>query len=171
MISLIAAIARNNAIGVKNALPWHLPKDFAWFKSCTAGKAVIMGRKTFDSLGRPLPKRLNIVISRNPPQDVTHENILWATSLEHAIDIAEKHKDKWGDEHMIIGGGEIYNQSLNFADRLYLTEVDCMIDNADAFFPIFDKTQWHVTLLEQHEQEKGADSIRPAFNIMQYDRL
>lgn len=175
MISLIAAISRNHAIGVQGALPWHLPKDFAWFKSCTAGKAVIMGRKTFDSLGRPLPKRLNIVISRNPPQENTaQENLLWATSLPQALQLAQQHQAQWGDEIMVIGGGEIYTQALPLADRLYLTEVDYTVEDADAFFPVFDKTQWQATLIaahaQEHAQEKEADIIRPAFTIMQYDR-
>lgn len=170
MISLIAAVARNNAIGVNGTLPWHLPKDFAWFKSCTGSKTIIMGRKTFDSLGRPLPKRLNIVISRQPPENETQENVLWATSLQQAFDIASRHAAQWGDEFMVIGGGEIYAQALPHADRLYLTEVDYTPDNADAFFPAFDKAQWKATVLETHAQEKEADIIRPAFTIMQYDR-
>lgn len=168
MIALIAAVAENNAIGIQGALPWHLPKDFAWFKSCTAGKSIIMGRKTFESIGRPLPNRLSIVISRTTPQDGTNQdNVIWTTSISEAMSIAQEHAPQWGDEFLIIGGGEIYNQSLAIADRLYLTEVACTPDNADAFFPAFDKSQWKRTILESHE----AEDIRPAFNIVQYDRL
>lgn len=176
MISIIAAIGRNRVIGIDGNLPWHLPRDFAWFKSCTQGKAIIMGRKTFESLGRPLPKRLNIVISRNPPSHNEHDNVLWATSLPQAIDMAQAQADTWGDEIMIIGGGEIYTQALSIADRLYLTEVNYAPENGDAFFPEFDATQWQRQIIESYPQEhipeteKEAEIIRPSFDIVQYDR-
>lgn len=167
MISLIAAVAENNVIGIRGQLPWHLPKDFAWFKSCTSGKPIIMGRKTFESLERPLPKRLNIIISRNPP-DVTPQNdVIWVTSLEQAFDVARDHSANWGREFMVIGGGEIYAQALPLADRLYLTEVACAPAEGDAHFPMFDKTKWQRIVLQSHP----ADENRPAFSVVQYDRI
>lgn len=166
MISLIAAIAENNVIGIRGQLPWHLPKDFAWFKSCTSGKPIVMGRKTFDSLERPLPKRLNIIISRTP-SDMVQENVIRTISLENAIQAAQNNAAEWGNEIMIIGGGEIYTQALPLADRLYLTEVACTPKEGDAFFPSFDKSQWQRTVLNQY----GAEENRPAFDIVQYDRL
>lgn len=178
MISLIAAVARNHVIGIQGKLPWHLPKDFAWFKACTKGKAIIMGRKTFESLGRPLPHRLNIIISRKPQDNDDTEHVIWATSLSRAIQIAKahtvEHADKWDKEIMIIGGGEIYAQAMPIADRLYLTEVDYTPENGDAFFPPFAENDWKRTVLEMHAAErlteKGTEIIRPFFEIVQYDR-
>lgn len=165
MISLIAAVAENNAIGMRGQLPWHLPKDFAWFKATTRGKCIIMGRKTFESLGKPLPHRLNIIISRTPKENTV--DTAWVTSLEDAIATAKKSAAQYGDEIMIIGGGEIYTQALPIADRIYLTEVACAPVESDAFFPSFDKSAWKKTVREEHE----ADENRPAFNIIQYDRI
>lgn len=162
VISLIAARARNNVIGVKGALPWHLPADFAWFKKTTLGKPVIMGRKTFESIGRPLPQRLNIVISRTTGGDET-DMLCWTTSLEAALEIA---KQQGSDEIMIIGGGELYRQAIPIADRLYLTEVALDVAG-DAFFPDFDTTQWQRTLMEEH----GEQDSKPAFAIYRYDRI
>ncbi len=164
-ICMIAAIGHNFGIGLNGKLPWHLPKDFAWFKSQTLNKSVIMGRKTSDSLGRPLPNRLNIVISRKP-QQVFQPNIVWVHSLEDALTIAKTNSDYQADETMIIGGGEIYSQALNKADRLYLTEVH-VNPQADAFFPAFDKSKWTKTILSSH----AAEDDKPAFEITKYDRL
>lgn len=164
-ICLIAAIGQNFGIGHNGKLPWHLPQDFAWFKSQTLNKSIIMGRKTFASLHRPLPKRLNIVISRQP-QQVFEPNIVWVGSLEDALTIAKTHPDYQTDEAMIIGGGEIYSQALSFADRLYLTEVK-MTPEADAFFPAFDKAKWTKKILAQHASEDD----QPAFVITQYDKI
>lgn len=161
MISLIAAIGKNNALGLNGKLPWHLPEDFAWFKSQTLGKPMIMGRKTFDSFGgRPLPKRVHIVISRTPQQDT--DQVIWVASLDDAIAVAKKLTP---DEIMIIGGGEIYTQSLPIIDRMYLTQVDATPD-ADAFFPEFDQKQWTPHIIAEH----ATADTQPAFTIMQYDR-
>lgn len=161
MISVIAAVARNYTLGMHGKLPWHLPEDFAWFKSQTLEKPIIMGRKTFDSLGKPLPKRLNIVISRHPQEDAS--NLLWTTSLESGIELA---KNNGHDEIMIIGGGEIYSQAIRIADRLYLTEIAADYEG-DAFFPNFDKSKWNKTILSEHPANNG----QPAFTITQYDRI
>jgi dihydrofolate reductase len=160
-ISLIAAIARNNVIGVDGKLPWHLPEDFKWFKATTLDKPIIMGRKTFDSIGRkPLPKRFHIIISREKQEN--SEQVAWATSLQEAIDIARAQN---AEEAMIIGGAQIYAESLALAERIYLTEVD-MAPTGDAFFPEFDKSKWQRTIIASH----AANGDKPAFDIVQYDR-
>lgn len=167
-ICLIAAVGQNFAIGHNGKVPWHLPKDFAWFKAQTIGKCVIMGRKTFDALYepyKPLPKRLNIVISRGPQQFFA-PNVAWVHTLEDALTIAKINEEYKSDEIMIIGGGEIYSQALKIADRLYLTEIMASPE-ADAFFPAFDKSKWVKKTLQEVPAEEG----RPAFSITQYDRL
>ncbi|MDF5451904.1 dihydrofolate reductase, partial [Vibrio parahaemolyticus] len=113
IISMIAAMADNRIIGKDNQMPWHLPADFAWFKRCTMGKPVVMGRKTYESIGRPLPGRLNIVISRDETLKI--EGVTTVTSIEQALEVA-------GDveEVMIIGGGAIYTTCLPMANKLYV---------------------------------------------------
>jgi dihydrofolate reductase len=162
MISLIAAVAKNYTLGMNGKMPWHLPADFAWFKSRTLEKSIIMGRKTFDSFrGKPLPKRFHIVISRTPQPD--QENVVWVSSLEQAITVA---KSKTDDEIMIIGGGDIYSQSILLADRLYLTEIAATYEG-DAFFPAFDKSKWQKKIISEH----AAENNQPAFAITQYDKI
>ncbi|MCG6310112.1 type 3 dihydrofolate reductase [Vibrio alginolyticus] len=127
IISMIAAMADNRIIGKDNQMPWHLPADFAWFKRCTMGKPVVMGRKTYESIGRPLPGRLNIVISRDETLKI--EGVTTVTSIEQALDVA-------GDveEVMIIGGGAIYASCLPMANKLYVTHIEAAIDG-DTQFP------------------------------------
>ncbi len=161
IISLIAAVGKNNVIGVDGKLPWHLPEDFKWFKSVTMDKPIIMGRKTFDSIGRkPLPKRFHIIISRTKQSDT--EQVAWATSLQEALDIARAQQ---AEEVMVIGGAQIYAESLPLADRIYLTEVD-MAPTGDAIFPVFDKSKWQRTIIATH----AATDDKPAFEIVQYDK-
>lgn len=164
-ICLIAAVGQNFAIGHNGKLPWHLPADFAWFKAQTLNKSIIMGRKTFESLNRPLPMRLNIVISRGPQQNF-EPNVVWVHSLEDALTIAKINEEYKSDEAMVIGGGEIYSQAVKIADRLYLTEVS-VSPAADAFFPAFDKSKWTKKVLSEHVAENG----QPAFTITQYDKF
>ena len=146
-LSLIVAAARNHAIGLNNKMPWHLPEDLKYFKRVTLGKPVIMGRNTFESIGRPLPGRPNIVISRNA--DYKAEGITLVTSLDEALAAAERLLPAGQDEVMVIGGAQIYAQALPLATRLYLTEVDAEPE-ADAFFPAFDRSQWHEEARETH---------------------
>ncbi|GAA5101546.1 dihydrofolate reductase [Wohlfahrtiimonas larvae] len=128
-ISLIVAIAQNGTIGINNSLPWHLPDDLAFFKKSTINKPIIMGRKTYESLGRPLPKRDNIVISRNPaPQDLP-ENVFYFNTLEAAI-LAYQNTP----EVMIIGGAQLYCSALPYMNRLYLTIVESEVEG-DTFLP------------------------------------
>jgi dihydrofolate reductase len=135
-ISIISALAENRAIGKDNRLLWHIPEDLKRFQKLTRGHVVIMGRKTFESIGRALPKRVNIVISRD--LDFKPENCLVASSFEDAL---EKARQMEKDEIFIIGGGQVYNQAIGQADKLYLTIVPGSYE-ADTFFPdysVFDK--------------------------------
>ena len=134
IISLITAMDRNRLIGNNNQLPWHLPADFAHFKSVTMGKPVIMGRKTYESIGKPLPGRTNIVLSRDP--DIRFEGVACVSSFEQALLLVAD-----AEEVMVIGGSTIYEMLLPRANRLYLTYVDAEFEG-DAWFPEFDKDQW-----------------------------
>jgi dihydrofolate reductase len=141
-LSLIAALGENRVIGVDNSMPWHLPGDFKYFKATTLGKPIIMGRKTWDSLGRPLPGRLNIVVSRQT--DLVLHGAEVYPSLEAAIVRAEAWAKEQGvDEVMLIGGAQLYAQGLAQADRLYLTRV-ALSPEGDAWFPEFDLKAWKL---------------------------
>jgi len=142
-IALIVAVSQNNVIGRDNQLPWHLPEDLQYFKSVTMGKPILMGRKTFDSIGRPLPGRKNIVITRDPQW--TAEGVEVVNSLEDAMAAgAEACEATDSDEIMVIGGAQIYRDCLPMADRLYLTRVEAEVEG-DAFFPKIDFNQWQKT--------------------------
>jgi dihydrofolate reductase len=143
-ISLIVAMAQNRVIGRDNKMPWHLPEDLRYFKRITLNKPVVMGRNTFESIGRPLPQRTNIVISRNPGYRI--DGALVVNSLEAAL---QKCRDLNAEEAMIIGGAQIYAQALPLADRLYLTEVAAVIDG-DASFPDFERKLWQEVARESH---------------------
>lgn len=139
-LSLIAALARNRVIGVDNSMPWHLPGDFKYFKATTLGKPIIMGRKTWDSIGRPLPGRLNLVVSRQPGLLLEGAEVL--DSLDAAVQRAEAWARANGaQEVMLIGGAQLYEQALPHAQRLYLTRVD-LEPAGDAWFPAFDERLW-----------------------------
>ena len=140
-VALIVAVSQNNVIGRDNELPWHLPEDLQYFKSVTMGKPILMGRKTYDSIGRPLPGRTNIVITRDPGWAA--EGVVVVNSLEDAISAgAEACKAADSDEVMVIGGAQIYRDCLPIAEKLYLTKVEAEVDG-DAFFPKIDMDQWH----------------------------
>ena len=143
-LSLIAALDRNFAIGKGNALPWHLPDDLKRFKALTLGKPVLMGRKTAQSLGRALPKRRNLVLTRGGC--VPFDGMQVVASLDAAIAIAAVD----GDELCVIGGGEVYALALSRATTLHLTRVDTTVVDADAFFPQFDAADWHEVARAAH---------------------
>ena len=143
-VSLIAALDRNFAIGRGNALPWHLPDDLRRFKALTLGKPVLMGRKTAESLGRALPKRRNLVMSRGGR--VPFAGMQAVASLEEAIALAAGE----AGELCVIGGGEVYALALPRATQLHLTWVDTTVDQADAFFPRFDPTDWREVARVAH---------------------
>lgn len=145
MISLIAALAADRIIGMENAMPWDLPADLAWFKRNTLKKPVIMGRLTFESIGRPLPGRLNIVVSSKPG---TAEGVTWVTSLDEAIQAAGD-----AEEIMVIGGGRVYEQMLKRADRLYLTHIDAEVEG-DTQFPDYEPDEWLSTFSEFHDADE-----------------
>ena len=150
LVSIIAAMDRNRLIGSNNQLPWHLPADLAHFKQVTMGKPIIMGRKTYESIGRPLPGRTNIVLTRSA--DFRAEGVLMAHTLEQALDYVSEE-----DEVMIIGGSTIYELALPRADRLYLTYVDSSSEG-DAWFPEFDIERWLVVASEQHRADEKNSS-------------
>lgn len=148
-ITLIAAYAARRCIGINNTMPWHLPEDFAFFKSYTTGKPVIMGRKTWESLPRkPLPGRQNIVITR---QDYQAEGAQTAASLEDALALCQG-----VEEVIIMGGAQIYAQALPIATDLRLTEVGLDVDG-DAFFPEFSTETWQEASRENHVSAKGIE--------------
>jgi dihydrofolate reductase len=139
-IALIVAMAENRTIGRDNQLPWHLPDDLAYFKRVTMGKPIIMGRKTFESIGRPLPGRPNLVISRQPQWQAAGVTV--CNSLSAALDLGRQlAADAGVDEAMVIGGSEIYRQALPEASKLYLTQVHAQI-NGDAHFPHIEQGDW-----------------------------
>lgn len=153
IISIIAAMDRNHLIGNNNQLPWHLPADFAHFKSVTMGKPVIMGRKTYESIGRPLPGRKNIVLSRNT--DTRFEGVESVTSLEQALALVPD-----AEEVMVIGGSAVYEMILPEVDRLYITYVDAEFEG-DAWFPEFDLGKWReVDSVTLPADEKNLYSCR-----------
>ncbi len=144
-LSLIAALDRHAAIGKGNALPWHLPDDLKGFKQLTLGKPVLMGRKTAESLGRALPGRQNLVLTRSGR--VPFEGMQAVASLDAALRAA----DEFGAEEVcVIGGGEIYALALPSATHLHLTHVDTVVEGADAFFPAFDASHWRIVSEETH---------------------
>ncbi|WP_339489740.1 dihydrofolate reductase [Pseudomonas sp. EL_65y_Pfl2_R95] len=147
-LCLIAALADNRVIGLDNQMPWHLPADLKHFKALTLGKPIIMGRKTWDSLGRALPGRLNLVVSRQ--SDLLLEGAEVFTSLEDAVTRADAWAREQGvDELMLIGGAQLYTQGLEKAQRLYLTRIN-LSPEGDAWFPEFDAHAWRQTSSEAH---------------------
>lgn len=152
-ISLIVAVARNGVIGINNGLPWRLPEDLKRFKALTSGHPIIMGRKTFESLGRPLPNRRNIVISRNP--DCVFAGAEVFASLGDALGACAG-----TEKAFVIGGGEIYRQALVLVDELQITEVD-LAPEGDAFFPVIDAEVWQEVAREA--QVDAASGVHYAF--------
>jgi dihydrofolate reductase len=145
-LSLIVAMAKNRVIGAKNKLPWRIPEDLKRFREITLGHPVIMGRKTWESIGRPLPGRSNIVVSRQP--GFSAEGVTVVGSLDAAIDSAAA---SGSDEIFVIGGGEIYRQALSRADRIYLTLLERDVDG-DAFFPDFSEDEFKEIAREERTE-------------------
>ena len=145
-LTIIVATDANNGIGINNTLPWHLPEDLAHFKRLTTGHPIIMGRKTFDSIGRPLPNRRNIVISRNASWQ--HEGVERVGSLAEAQALVA------GGEAFVIGGAQVYQQALPLVDKLVVTRIGRAYE-CDAFFPALDAGQWQETAREEHVSAAG----------------
>nr|AIA13661.1 Dihydrofolate reductase [uncultured bacterium] len=148
MINILLAASENHVIGKDNKIPWHLPADLRYFKKLTTDNVVIMGRKTFDSIGKPLPNRVNIVITRQ--QSFTADGAIVAHSVAEALKAAKEYADK---ETFIIGGEEICKQALPFVDRIYLTRIHAYLDG-DAYFPAPDLHEWMLVSSEQHEPDE-----------------
>ena len=161
-VSLLAALDRRHAIGRGNALPWHLPDDLKRFKALTLGKPVLMGRKTAESLGRALPKRRNLVLTRGGR--VPFDGMQAVASLDEAIALAAAE----AGELCVIGGGEVYALALPLATHMRLTLVDTVVEGADAFFPRFDAGTWREISREPH----AADAAHAfAFEFVDYARI
>lgn len=166
-LSLIVAMDRQRCIGINNMLPWRLPADLQYFKRITSGKAIVMGRTTFDSLGRPLPNRTNIIITRNHGWDGPI-GIRVVHSLEAGLALAEAVAVcNAQNEAVIIGGAEIYAQTLPLVSRMYITEVETEVTGGDAFFPEWDRDAWQESARERHHDEAtGLD-----YSFVVYDRI
>ncbi len=151
-VVIIVAMAKNRVIGKDNKLPWHLSEDLRRFKALTMGHPIVMGRKTFESIGRPLPGRRNIVVSRNPKLSIDGAEI--AASLEDAIG-----RCAGAQAVFVIGGEQIYRQALPLTDRIELTEVDCLPEG-DALFPPLDDSEWRALRAEPHESAANGFAYR-----------
>ena len=158
-ISIISAMASNRAIGIRNTLPWQLPEDLKHFKSLTMGHHIVMGRKTYDSIGKPLPGRDTVIVTRNA--DFAVPGCLAVNSLEAALTVSHGEA-----EVFFVGGAELYRQALAIAHRIYLTEIQRVFDG-DAFFPEFDKSQWIETARDKRRTD-GPNGFEYHFVI--YDR-
>ncbi len=160
-ISLIAAVAQNGIIGKENDLPWHLPDDFAYFKRKTSQHPIIMGRKSLDALGKPLPNRTNIVLTRNP--DFQVDGVTVVHTLDEAVVAAKAVNDQ---EIFVIGGSEIYAMALPVATTLYLTEIHKAYDG-DASFPAFNKADWTEASRQPHSADNRHET---SFDFVVYER-
>ena len=160
MISMIVAVAENGVIGSGNQMPWHISEDLKRFKAITTGHPVVMGRKTFESLGRPLPNRTNVVITRDPAY--VAEGAVVVGSLEAAIAMFPV-----AEEVFIIGGGEIYRQAMPLADRLYITRIGEAFEG-DTLFPDIDETLWRITGREPHAH---GEKFPHPFTFIDYQRI
>jgi dihydrofolate reductase len=160
-ISLISAVAQNGVIGNNNDLPWHLPDDFAFFKRKTSHHPIIMGRKSLDSLGKPLPNRTNIVVTRNP--DFRAAGVLVTHTIEDAI---ERSRQINQAEIFVIGGAEIYAMALPLATTLYLTEIDKAYPG-DTHFPAFDRRAWQEVSRQAHPADERHEV---SFSFVEYER-
>ncbi|WP_370659235.1 dihydrofolate reductase [Modicisalibacter muralis] len=164
-VAMVAALSRNRVIGVGNQLPWYLPEDLKFFKRITLGKPLVMGRKTFESIGRPLPGRLNIVITRDTA--FAHDGVRVCHDLAGALALADWQATIDGAEEIaVIGGGEIFTQAMPSASRLYLTEVDVDIEG-DAYFPEIAGEQWQEVQRVVGEESGGE---RPSYAFVAYRR-
>lgn len=166
IISLIAAVARNNVIGANQSIPWRIPSDFAWFKQTTMGKPMIMGRKQFETFPKPLPGRPHIVVTRQ--HDYAPEGVLVRRSLEEALAAGRRLAEASpGNEVMVIGGGDIYAQAIELADRLYISHVD-LEPVGDVRFPPIDPAIWRVVA---EPDVVPSDKDGATYGIKVYERV
>lgn len=161
MISIIAAIGQNRELGKQGKLLWHLPKDFNYFKEKTTNSIMIMGRKTFESIGRPLPKRKSIVITSQ--DEWQHDGVITAKSMTDALDKAtdfQKENSEYKEEIFIIGGGDVYRQALPVIDTIYLTKINAVFPYADTFFP-----EWDTELFTEVERIHNTKDTEHEFDF------
>lgn len=163
IVAHIAAMAENRVIGRAGGMPWHIPDDFKYFKATTMGHAMIMGRKTWDSIGKLLPGRITILVTKNKAFKAP-EGAFVTGSIAAAVALCEKNRETWGNECFIVGGGEIYKESLSIADRLYLTLVHQTVDG-DTHYPQFSSKDFRQTKNEPH-----LDAVVP-FTFTTWDRV
>jgi dihydrofolate reductase len=163
IISAIVAVSENHAIGKDNKLPWHLPEDLKFFKRTTMGKPVLMGRKTYESLRKPLPGRLNVVLSGSNLE--LPEGVILCHTFGAGL---QKMQETGSEEIFIIGGGQIFSESMDMIDRIYLTLVHTVIDGASAFFPEIDHSHWRVVWEERHEAD---EKHQYAYTFQQLERV
>lgn len=156
-VSIIASVGRNFELGKNNDLIWHFKQDMKFFKETTLGHTVIMGRRTFESLPKVLPNRLNVVITSD--SSYSAENIVVVSSVEQALKYCDN------EEAFVLGGGMIYKEFLPFADKLYLTEIEDSLENADTYFPSFDKNEYKRTVV------KSTDENGIAFSHIIYEKI
>lgn len=161
-LSIIVAVSENNVIGIDNQLPWHLPADLKYFKNLTTGHTILMGRKTFESIGRPLPNRENIVITRD--EQFQHEGIVVKHSIEEAIQYCRQKSD----EVFIIGGDTIYQQTISWVNRIYFTRVHVLIENGTAFFPELNMEEWKMVQSDYYLKDEK-NQYDYTFEV--YDRM
>jgi dihydrofolate reductase len=163
-VAVIAALASNKTIGRNNSLPWRLPKDLARFKALTLGHACVQGRKTFESIGKPLPNRLNIIVSRDTAFKAN--GCLVANSLPAALELAEKGETNQKDTVFVCGGSALYEEAIPVADVLYLTRVEADIEG-DAWFPQWNEDEWELVKEEKHEKDEKHEF---AYTFATYER-
>lgn len=149
IISTIVGMGNNHEIGKDNDIPWYLPADLRYFKRVTTGHPIIMGRKCFESIGRPLPNRTNIIVSRNPEFYI--EDCILTHSIPAALKVAQ---EQGAEEAFIIGGGEIYLRGLPLSQRIYVTRIDVDIPDADIFFPKVQWENWTLIMEEKHQKDE-----------------
>ncbi|HAP00628.1 MAG TPA: hypothetical protein DCQ93_01770 [Bacteroidetes bacterium] len=162
IVSMIVAAAQNDVIGKDNKLPWHLPGDMKYFKRMTSGHCVIMGRKTYEALGKPLPNRTNIIITRQ--EDFAVEGCWVVNDLQHAIDVANNANE---EECFIIGGGDIFIQAIVWADRIYLTRIHQSFEG-DTLFPALNLVDWKEVSNEKHLPD---EKNKYAYSFLVYERV
>jgi dihydrofolate reductase len=163
-VAIIVAMANNRVIGVEGKLPWYLPEDLKFFKRITQAKPLVMGRKTFTSIGKALPNRLNVVVTHS--DEFSHEGVRVCHDLPAALALADQHATiEAAEEIMVMGGGEIYRQALPFAQRLYITEVDIDVEG-DATFPEIDSQAWREVQRVAGQPAEG----QPNYDFVVYER-
>ena len=161
-LSILAAVSENGVIGREGQLPWHLPDELKYVKRITMGHTLLMGRKTYESIGRPLPGRTSIVVSRQLDY-APHPDVIVARDFARAVDVARKRDES---ECFVFGGASLYREALPQAQRLYLTRVHTEVEG-DAFFPAFDEARWKCVAHERHEAD---ERHAHAFSLRVYER-